>query len=113
MPVRKGLISLITLYIQLKPWHNLPVNEIHICHLLHQLYLNKSWWFPVYYRTKHVEINSMQIGSVSYTQHILKMLGYKLVQFDEYNIINYPGKNSITILNKRQKLTSPKFENSR
>ena len=100
MPARKGLINLITLYIQLKPWHNLPVSEIHICHLLHQLYLNKSWWFPVYYRTKQVETNSMQLATVSYKQHLLKIFGYKLVQLDEYDNISYKGRDSITILNK-------------
>ena len=100
MPQSKGIIKLITLYSQLKPWHNLPVSETQICQFLKHLHVNKSWWFPVYYRVKQIETKSMQIVSVSYKQHILKLFGYKLVQFDEYNNINYPGRNSITILNK-------------
>ena len=100
MPQSKGIIKLITLYSQLKPWHNLPVSETQICQFLNQLYVNKSWWFPVYYRRKQVETSPMKIVSIAYNQHILKLFGYKLVQFNEFNNVNYPGKNSITILGK-------------
>jgi hypothetical protein len=100
MPKGKGIIKLFTLYSQLKPWHNLPVSETQICQFLNQLHVNKSWWFPVYYITKQVETSPLKIVSVAYNQHILKLFGYKLVQFNEFNNINYPGRNSITILNK-------------